>query len=273
MSEAFPVTACCEVVGLSRSSYYRLERPKADDEDLRRAIKDLAGKHPRYGSRRITAQLALAPYELRVGRNRVRELMAEMNLLVKAKRGRGTTNSKHAYRRYPNLVKGRQAARPNEIWASDITCIRLGTRHVYLAIVMDVYTRAIQGWQISRSAGQQLTLDALRMALDKRGAPDIHHSDRGGQYAAKAYVAVLEKAGAKISMAAAGKPSENGYVERVIRTIKEEEVYLNDYRTLDEAREQIGHFIDLVYRHERIHSALGYQTPARFEAEWRQNTP
>ena len=111
-----------------------------------------------------------------------------MNLLVKAKRGRGTTNSKHAYRRYPNLVKGRQAARPNEIWASDITCIRLGARHVYLAIVMDVYTRAIQGWQISRSAGQQLTLDALRMALDKRGAPDIHHSDRGGQYAAKAYV-------------------------------------------------------------------------------------
>ena len=211
---------------------------------------------------------------MRVGRNRVRELMAEMNLLVKVKRGRGTTNSKHGHRRYPNLVKGRQAARPNEIWTSDITCIRVGARDLYLAIVMDVFTRAIQGWQISRSQGQGLTLGALHMALDKHGAPEIHHSDQGGQYAAKAYVAVLENAGAKISMAAAGRPSENGHVERVIRTIKEEEVYLSEYRSLAEARAQIGHFINVVYRRERIHSALGYQTPARFEAEWRQqNTP
>ena len=266
--------ACCEFFGLSRSAYYRRPRPKAAaaDASLRRAIQDIAGKYPRYGSRRITAQLALPPYALRISRNRVRQLMAAMNLLVKVKPRRGAGTSKHGFRRYPNLVKGRQATRPEEIWVADITCIRLRSDEAWLAIVLDVFTRAIRGWALRRSAGQGLTLEALNMALKRHGAPTLHHSDQGVQYAAKAYVAVLEGAGAKISMAAAGKPTENGYAERVIRTIKEEEVYLSEYRSLAEARAQIAYFIDEVYRHKRIHSALAYQTPARFEAEWRQNT-
>ncbi len=274
LSKVYPVKACCELLGLPRSSYYRPARPpKPADDSLRRAIKDIAGQHPRYGSRRITAQLALPPYELRIGRNRVRRLMAEMNLLVKVKRSRSTTNSKHGYRRYPNLVKGRKATRPEEIWVSDITYIRLRSDDVHLAIVMDVFTRAIRGWQLSWSQSQTLTLGALQRAMDRHGAPAIHHSDQGTQYACKAYVAALESAGTKISMAAVGKPSDNGHAERVIRTIKEEEVYLSEYQSLAEARAEIGHFIDQVYRHKRIHSALDYQTPAQFEAEWRQRSP
>lgn len=273
MSAEFPVKACCEFFGLSRSAYYRPPAPKAADEGLRRAIKDIAGKHPLYGSRRITAQLALEPCQLRVGRNRVRRLMAEMSLRVKGKRGKGTTNSKHGYRRFPNLVKGRKATRPDEIWVADITWIRLRSDHVYLAIIMDVFTRAIRGWALRGKTGQALTLEALNMALDGYGAPTLHHSDQGGEYAATDYLKLLQDAGAQISMAAAGKPSENGYAERVIRTIKEEEVYLSEYRTLAEARAEIGRFIDEVYRRKRIHSALGYKTPAQFEAEWRPNTP
>lgn len=274
LSQPFPVTACCEFFGLPTSSYYRRAAPpKPADDSLRRAIKAIAGQYPTYGSRRIAAQLALAPCQLRVGRKRVRRLMAEMNLLVKPKRARSTTNSRHGYRRYPNLVKGKTATRPDEIWAADITYIPAGSRDAYLAIVMDVFTRAIRGWQLSRSQEQQLTLSALNMALDKHGAPAIHHSDQGGQYAAKKYVKLLQDAGTQISMAAAGKPSENGFVERLMRTIKEEEVYLSEYRTLAEAREQLGHFIDEVYGRQRIHSALGYQPPARFETQWRKNPP
>ena len=274
LSEQYPVTSCCRVVGLSPSSYYRQAAPpQPGEEHLRQAIKDIAYAFPSYGSRRITAQLALAPYELRVGRNRVRELMAQMQLLRKPKRGRSSTDSRHGYRRYPNLVKARPATRPDEIWAADITYIRLGCSYVYLAIVMDVFSRCIRGWQLSRSLGQELTLGALRQALQTGAVPRIHHSDQGGQYAAKAYVAQLQRLGAQISMAAAGKPGENGYVERVIRTIKEEEVYLSDYRSMAEARQQLGHFIEEVYQHKRIHSALGYMTPAQFEAAWWQNPP
>ena len=267
------MSAACEAFNLPRSTYYYRAAPKASDEGLRRAIKAIALKYPTYGSRRITAQLAREPYLLRVGRNRVRRLMREMDLLVQPKRSRSTTNSKHSHRRYPNLIKGMKATRPDEIWAADITYIKLRQTHVYLAIVLDIFTRTIRGWRLSRSLGQQLTLGALEMAMRQRGAPAIHHSDQGGQYASKAYVSVLERAGTKISMAAAGKPSENGYAERVIRTIKEEEVALSEYRTPGEARKQIGHFIDHVYRHERIHSALGNQTPAGFEAKWQANTP
>lgn len=138
---------------------------------------------------------------------------------------------------------------------------------------MDTFTRSIRGWQPRQSLEQSPTLDALNMALSKHGAPAIHHSGQGGQYAAKNYVQLLRDAGAQISMAARGKSSENGFVERLMRAIQDEEVCLSDYRTLAEAREQLGHFIDQVYRHKRIHSALDYQPPARFEAEWQQNLP
>lgn len=145
--------------------------------------------------------------------------------------------------------------------------MRLGREFIYLAIIMDVSTRDIRGWQLSRSLGQELTLIALQRALAQR-VPQIHHSDQGIQYAAPAYVQALEDADVAMSMAAVGEPIQNGYAERVIRTIKEGEIDLSEYRDFDEALVQIGRFIDDVYRTKRILSALGYLTPAEFEAAW-----
>ena len=274
MRGKYPVSALCRNLDLAPSSYYY--EPAAavgDDRELRAAIRRIAGKYPTYGSRRIAWQLALAPYFITAGRHRVRKLMAEMGLRIK-RRLRSTTNSKHGLPLYPNLVKGLTATRPDQIWVADITHIGLPGAQAYLAIVMDIFTRQIRGWRLSKTSGQTLSLGALNMAVRAhRRVPEIHHSDRGGQYAAKAYTQLLRSAGTRISMTAAGKPSENGYAERVIRTIKEEEVYLSDYQSLEEARRQIGHFIDQVYAHERIHSALGYATPAEHEAGWRENTP
>lgn len=154
---------------------------------------------------------------------------------------------------------------------ADLTYIKLrSSEFVYLAVVMDVYTRIIRGWALSRSLAAELSLTALEKALAE-GRPEIHHSDQGVQYACSAYAERLKKANAQISMAEVGHAEQNGYAERVIRTIKEEEVYLSEYRDFDEAREQIGRFIDDVYLNKRIHSSLGYLTPAEFEQQWRRN--
>ena len=267
------MTDCCAMLGLARSSYYREGKPR-DEGVLREAIREIAARYPTYGSRRIKAELKREPYVLEVGRNLVRQVMGEMNLLVKSKRyKRGTTNSRHGFRRYRNLMKGIKVTRPDQVWVADITHVRLRSEEVYLSVLMDVYTRAVRAWNLSWSLGQELALIPLKYALNHYPAPEIHHSDQGTQYAANSYVKLLQNAGTIISMAAAGKPSENGYAERVIRTIKEEEVYLSDYENMAQARQEIGHFIDVVYRHKRIHSALGYLTPAEFEAEWYQKPP
>ena len=267
------MTDCCAVMGLARSSYYDRVKPR-DEQGLRRAIEEIAGKFPTYGSRRVKAQLEREPYCVVVGRHLVRRLMGEMNLLVKAKRHkRSTTNSRHGYRRHHNLMKDRKVTRPDQVWVADITYVRLGAENVYLSILMDVYTRSVRAWNLSWSLGQELALLPLKQALRRYPAPDIHHSDQGTQYAAHSYVKLLQDAGTQISMARVGKPSENGYAERLIRTIKEEEVYLNEYRNMAEAKQEIGHFIDVVYQHKRVHSALDYMTPAEYEAKWYQNPP
>ena len=197
-----------------------------------------------------------------------------MNLLVNPKQRRvKTTDSRHGLRRFPNLVRGVKASRPNQIWVADSTYIRLRSEDVFLAIIMDQYSRSIRGYHLSRSLGQELVLLTLEHALQCYPAPEIHHSDQGTQYAAKAYVKRLQAAGTQISMAAVGKPSENGYAERLIRTIKEEEVYLSDYKNMADARQQIGHFIDVEYQYNRIHSGLNFQTPAEVEAGWQHNPP
>ena len=273
LSQEYPVSASCAVLELPRSSYYH-RAEASDDRALRQAIRDIAGRFPTYGSRRIKAQLKRAPYGIAAGRHLVRRLMREMNLLVKPKQRRlKTTDSRHGLRRFPNLTRGVKASRPNQIWVADITYLRLPADDIYLAIVMDQYSRSIRGYHLSWSLSQELALLPLEQALRAYPAPEIHHSDQGTQYAAKAYVKLLQAAGTRISMAAAGKPSENGYAERVIRTIKEEEVYLSEYQNMAEARQQIGHFIDVVYRRKRIHSALDYQTPAEFEAGWKTCPP
>jgi putative transposase len=159
--------------------------------------------------------------------------------------------------------------RPEQVWVSDITSICLREEFVYLAVLMDVFTRGIRGWHLGRSRDQRLTLRALEQALHQH-TPEIHHSDQGVQYAAIAYTERLQAAGVQISMAEFGAAWQNGYAGRLMRTIKEEEVDLSDYTDYADAVKHIGRFLDEIYMHKRIHSSLGYLTPAGFESRWRE---
>jgi putative transposase len=257
----------CQLVDLPRSSfYYACHKP--DESQLERDLKSVAGQFPRYGSRRLFQQLRRAPYGYSIGRFRMRRLMRQHNLLQKVKRKQyRTTNSDHPYPRYANLVQGLAIIRPDQVWVCDITYIRLFQEFVFLAVVMDVFTRSIRGWNLSRSLDGSLTLDALLQGLEDH-VPEIHHSDQGVQYATLEYVHALQAQQVQISMAAQGEPRENGYAERLMRTIKEEEVELSDYQDFADAYHQIGQFLEDVYNSKRIHSSLGYLTPVEFEAAW-----
>jgi len=263
----YPIELACELVGLSRSTYY-YQSHKADESRLVADLQAVTGQYLTYGTRRVRSQLRRFPYGYRIGRKRVRRIMRQKGLLrpVKHRKCR-TTDSDHPYPRYPNLVQELEITYPEQVWVCDITYIRLGQGFVYLAIVMDVFTRAIRGWHLSKLLDQELTLAALRMGLVDH-VPEIHHSDQGVQYAAHIYIDLLKEHQIQISMAAVGKAEENGYAERLMRTIKEEEVDLSDYRDFADAQNQIGRFIVDVYNHKRIHSSLGYLTPAEFEATW-----
>lgn len=259
----------CEVLGVNRSSlYYQpiAEAPTAE-ADLKAAIDNIAGEFPRYGYRRITQQLKRLG--IVVNHKRVARLMKEMGLAGKApKRGCRTTNSHHSLARYPNQVVGLSLDRPDQVWVGDITYIRLGESFVYLAVLLDVFTRCIRGWHLGRGLDAGLTLTALKQALEHH-QPEIHHSDQGVQYAATGYVEILKQRGIQISMAEVGEPTQNGYAERLMRTIKEEEVDLSEYRNFEEAYTEIKRFLEDVYMHKRIHSSIGYLTPIEFESEWR----
>lgn len=261
----------CRVLGLPRSSYYYCARIKPENE-LQEAIRNVAGQFPTYGTRRITQQLRRPPYRYPLGRKRIQRLMRSMSLLRPVKRVKiRTTNSEHGFPRFRNLMAGLEVSYPDQVWVADITYIRLKQSFIYLAVLMDVFTRAIRGWHLSRSLDQNLTLNALQEAL-VRHCPEIHHSDQGIHYAFKNYIQVLQEHQVQISMAGVGKPEENGYAERLMRTIKEEEVELSEYNDLEDAREQIGQFLEEVYMTKRIHSALGYATPAEFEALWQASS-
>lgn len=265
LAPTYGVSLACELLDLPRSSfYYQVDEP--DDNDCKAAIQEIAGQWPRYGYRRMTVQLR-RDKQLVVNSKRVRRLMAEMGLQGQApRRKRRTTNSEHGFPRYPNLVLGLQVERPEQVWVSDITYIRLRADFVYLAVVMDVFTRSIRGWHLGPTLHQELTLTALHQALATGRRPEIHHSDQGVQYAASAYIDALK--GVAISMAEVGEAWQNGYAERLIRTIKEEEVDLSDYLDYRDAYRQLGRFLDEVYMRKRIHSSLGYLTPAEFESQW-----
>lgn len=266
-----PVEMACRVLELPRSSYYYRTQAKQEGE-LKEAIQSVAGQFPTYGTRRIAHQLRRPPYRYAVGRKRIQRLMRSMNLLRPVKRVRlRTTNSEHGFPRFPNLMEGLTVSRPDQVWVADITYIRLKHGFVYLAVLMDVFTRSIRGWHLSRSLDQNLSLYALQQGLVHR-CPELHHSDQGIHYAFKNYVQVLKQRKVQISMASVGKPEENGYAERLMRTIKEEEVELSEYNDLEDAREQIGQFLEDVYMTKRIHSALGYATPAEFEALWHERS-
>jgi putative transposase len=229
LARSYPLRLVCRLLGVPRSSVYYATRPafvQVPDADamLKTALLDLAGEWPTYGYRRLTAMMRRLGWP--VNGKRVRRWMHELGIdgapPVRKKR---TTNSNHAFPRYPNLVQDLEITWPDQVWVADLTYIRLRREFVYLAVLMDVFTRSIRGWHLGRSLDQGLTLAALERAFVV-AVPQVHHSDQGLQYAATAYVERLQGRGVQLSMAAVGEPRENGYAERLIRTIKEEEVDL-----------------------------------------------
>ncbi len=283
LAAEYPLSVVCAVLETPRSTLYARRRcaltsaDSAAEAALRAHIARISGEWPTYGYRRVTAQLRREGAGA-VNGKQVRRLMGALGLAGHAPVQRcRTTNSDHPYPRYPNLVMDLAITHPDMVWVADITYVRLQQDFVYLAVLMDVYTRAIRGWELSRHLDQRLTLTALERAVGAGQQPgihpDIHHSDQGAQYAALAYTARLEQLGAQISMAEEGEPRQNGYAGRLMRTIKEEEVALTEYRNFADAYAQIGRFLDDVYQRKRIHSALGYLTPAEFEAAYHAGTP
>jgi putative transposase len=265
-ADEFSRELLCAVLELPRSTLYYRAQP-ADDLDLRSALEEVALAFPRYGYRRMTAELQRRGWA--VNHKRVLRLMREEHLLVQVRRFCRTTFSQHPYGRYPNLIKHLVIERPDQVWCADITYIRLRHEFIYLAVLLDIFTRSVRGWELSRQLSQELPKAALVRAL-RSATPEIHHSDQGVQYAADGYTQLLRTAGVQISMSAQGQPTENAYAERFMRTLKEEEVYLHEYQDFADAGEHVGHFLN-DYMHKRVHSALGYLPPAEFEAWWRAN--
>lgn len=276
------VSQSCRALDVSRSGYCKwLNQPEIalfnDEKDLnlRNQIQEIALEFPGYGYRRITAELRNRGYE--VNHKRALRLMREDNLLCLKKRFKPvTTDSSHGLPVYPNLLKRTTVTGLNQVWASDITYIQLLHENIYLAVILDLASRKCIGWDLGRNMGSQLTLNALARALKDRWTDSIngliHHSDQGVQYASKDYVDCLESHNIQISMSRKGNPYDNAFAESFIKTLKWEEVYLNEYETFEDALKNIWHFIEKVYNKKRLHSALGYKSPDRFEMEVGLNT-
>lgn len=270
-----PVKQTSRALDVSARGYYAWKQKKEPDDpdcSLRKVIHSIAEEFPRYGYRRMTHALRRSG-EL-VNHKRVLRIMREENLLVRRKRyAPKTTQSNHGLPKYQNLVKDLALTRVNQAVVSDITYIRLLCEFVYLAVIMDLFSRRCVGWALSRNPDAQLTLDALDKAIALRGmsrlAGCIHHSDQGVQYAAIAYVERLREAGMRPSMGEQGNSYENAHAESLIKTIKYEEVYMNEYETLADVQQNIGQFIEEVYNKKRLHSSIGYQPPVEFEQKRR----
>jgi putative transposase len=258
-------------MGLSRSTYYYGLRQKSlaakkAEADLRDRIERIVVEFTRYGYRRVTSELRREGWK--VNHKRVARLMREQSLQCQIKRRWvKTTDSDHGFRIYPNWVKGLGVERLNQVWVADITYIRILTGFLYLAVVLDLFSRKVIGWALSEQIDAELTLAGLRMALEQRGPVEgcIHHSDRGVQYACHAYVEELQAAGMRISMARKGNPYDNAAAESFMKTLKCEEVYLWDYQSVADVKRRIPYFLQELYNHKRLHSALGYITPEEFE--------
>ncbi len=260
-----PVSQLCEVFDCARSTYY-YQPVKRDERQLLQAIEVILMHQPWFGYRRVVAQLKREGWM--VGERVVRRLLTQLQHSRAVGRVRvQTTDSNHPYTRYRNLIRGAQITRPNQVWVADITYVRLGTRFIYLAVILDAYSRAVRGFAVSRSLSQTLTLDALKMAL-AQGKPAIFHSDQGSQYSAWLHTDLLLSNNIHISMSDKGKPQQNGIAERFMRTLKEEHVDYADYTNFDDAARQIAHWLTSVYNTQRIHSALNYATPAEMDANY-----
>jgi putative transposase len=273
--DELPVERACALLTVSRSEYYQDQRPGVVlvgptwETQLREAIEATVLEWPRYGYRRVTAQLQRDGWE--VNHKRVLRIMQEAGWLCRSRRrGVRTTDSEHGWRTYPNLLGNQgwqQLTAPNQAWVADLTYIRLAREFCYLAIILDAFSRRVVGWNLARSLEGRFALAALETALaERQPAPGwIHHSDQGVQYASGPYVARVLSAEGRLSMAAKGVPRENAQAESFMRTLKDEAVYLAEYATFQEAVAGIGPFIDEVYNQKRLHSALGYRPPSEFE--------
>ena len=263
------MNALCQMTGLSRAGFYRWRAPRQAmpvEMELRDRMQKVALESPAYGYRRITAELQQRGFA--VNHKRVLRMLRQDNLLcVRSRAFVVTTDSRHNLPVYPNLAREMDPQAVNQLWVADITYIRLRTEFVYLAVVLDAFSRRVIGWALGRTLEAELAVSALRMALAERrpGPGLVHHSDRGVQYASYAYTEMLKQHSATISMSRKGNPYDNAACESFMKTLKYEEVYRNEYRDFNEARASIGEFLERVYNQKRLHSALGYLPPAGFE--------
>ena len=269
-----PIANACSTLRLSRSNFYnQIGKEKQEDLDkyLRKEIESIVLEFPFYGYRRVSKELMRR--DLLVNHKKVLRLMKEDNLICRRKKAFRpvTTDSDHNYNIYPNLIKNIEVAGLNQVWVSDITYIQLPNGFAYLSAIMDIFSRKCIGWALGRTIDAMLVIDALNMAIVNRKKLGfeklIHHSDRGVQYASNEYVELLEKNGIKISMSASGNPYDNAFAESFNKTLKVEEVYINEYETFEDALKNIKHFIEIVYNKKRLHSSIGYIPPEEFEKE------
>jgi transposase InsO family protein len=271
--EGFHAGHACQIALVSRAGFYRHHEehePRQADMALRDLIQKIALENRYYGYRRVTAELA--HQGMVVNHKRVLRLMRADNLLaVRQKRFVFTTDSRHTYAVYPNLAPRLQLTAINQLWVADITYVRLRETFLYLAVVLDAYSRRVIGWELGEDLRAELALGALDRALaDRHIEPGImHHSDRGVQYCSQAYVEKLQAHHFVISMSRTGNPYDNAKAESFMKTLKAEEVHLHQYRDYDQARASIQQFIAEVYNGKRLHSALGYLSPDAFEQQRR----
>ena len=264
------VERMCTLAEVSRAGFYRClraEQPEAEEVAVRAAIQAIAIEHHRnYGYRRIAAELRIRG--MLVNHKRVLRLMQIDNLLaVRTRRFVATTDSRHGFEVFLNVAKQMELTAVNQLWVADLTYIRLQHEFVYMAVILDAFSRRVIGWALSRNLRSEFTAEALRHALESRQPRPglVHHSDRGVQYASDKYTELLRKHGIVLSMSRPGNPYDNARCESFLKTLKQEEIYCRQYRDLDDLRSHSSAFIEDYYNRRRLHSALGYLSPESFE--------